>query len=159
MSLEIVLREAQVEDIPQIVAIGLEGGTASHWSVRQWLDIFDPQSPPRLVLVAERQDTLPEVCGFLAALYPLTNIPGGDCELENVAVSGTFRRHGIARKMLTALRDKARKRKAARILLEVRPSNHAALTLYLREGFRELARRRAYYHDPIEDALILVQEL
>ena len=41
------------------------------------------------------------------------------------------------------------------ILLEVRESNAAARGLYARFGFREVGRRSAYYHRPVEDALVL----
>jgi ribosomal-protein-alanine N-acetyltransferase len=44
---------------------------------------------------------------------------------------------------------------ARRATLEVRQSNAAALKLYDRLGFSVAAIRRAYYADPVEDALIL----
>ncbi len=158
MTPEITLRPATHNDIPQILEIALGDGTAAHWSAQQWVDLFDPQAPPRLILVAVRAGVLPKVCGFLVALHPPAGREGGDCELENVAVAEAMRRHGIGRRLLQALAEDARAHHAARLLLEVRRSNQAAIALYLSEGFRLLAARRGYYHDPIEDALIMVQE-
>jgi ribosomal-protein-alanine N-acetyltransferase len=43
-------------------------------------------------------------------------------------------------------------------LLELRAGNEAALALYESLGFRRLSRRRAYYRQPVEDALVLVLE-
>ena len=43
--------------------------------------------------------------------------------------------------------------------LEVRASNEAALRLYRRAGFRAIGRRRGYYADPIEDAVLLRLDL
>jgi ribosomal-protein-alanine N-acetyltransferase len=48
-------------------------------------------------------------------------------------------------------------RAGARVaLLELRAGNEGALALYESLGFRRLALRRAYYRQPVEDALVLV---
>jgi ribosomal-protein-alanine N-acetyltransferase len=43
----------------------------------------------------------------------------------------------------------------ARLTLEVRRSNHVAIRLYERDGFRAAGTRRRYYQDNGEDALIM----
>ena len=48
-----------------------------------------------------------------------------------------------------------RRRSIAFATLEVRPSNHAALELYRRYGFHQVAVRKSYYRDNREDALVL----
>ena len=47
---------------------------------------------------------------------------------------------------------------AVRAVLEVRASNVAARSLYERVGFRQVALRRRYYTDPVEDAVLLGME-
>ena len=43
------------------------------------------------------------------------------------------------------------------LTLEVRPSNQAAVALYCKHGFQEAGRRKDYYQDPTEDALLLTR--
>jgi ribosomal-protein-alanine N-acetyltransferase len=73
--------------------------------------------------------------------------------LMNVAVNPTVRRQGIARRLLERLFDEAGGE--ARYTLEVRTSNHGAIAMYERFGFRRAGHRRRYYHDNGEDALIM----
>ena len=43
--------------------------------------------------------------------------------------------------------------------LEVRESNKPALLFYKKEKFEEIARRKAYYHAPVEDAIVMKREI
>ena len=45
------------------------------------------------------------------------------------------------------------------IFLEVRESNKSALLFYKKEKFEEIARRKAYYHAPVEDAIVMKREI
>lgn len=152
----IKIRLAQESDLPQLTALSESAGEAAHWTRQQWLDIFHSQNPPRLAWIAEAWATEfkiePEVraIGFLVAQNG-----GPEWELENIAVLPEFRRKGVACGLLSALLAQARSLRAERILLEVRASNHAAIRLYHASGFQSLARRREYYRNPPEDAIIL----
>ena len=53
----------------------------------------------------------------------------------------------------------ARQKKALRILLEVRPSNYVALALYESIDYKETGRRKAYYSDNGEDAILMTKLL
>ena len=44
------------------------------------------------------------------------------------------------------------------IFLEMRESNKPALLFYKKEKFEEIARRKAYYHAPVEDAIVMKRE-
>ena len=57
--------------------------------------------------------------------------------------------------MLVALIDAAILRGAEEMTLEVRVSNHVAQSLYQKYAFAEVGRRKRYYHDNNEDALIM----
>jgi ribosomal-protein-alanine N-acetyltransferase len=74
--------------------------------------------------------------------------------LMNIAVDDRLRRQGIATTLLERLFEQA-DRPSAQYTLEVRTSNDDAIRLYERFGFRTAGRRRAYYHDNREDALIM----
>jgi len=78
-----------------------------------------------------------------------------EVHVTNVAVHPGRRRQGIARAMLGGIIDDGRARKLRIVVLEVRPSNRDALTLYESFGFRVVGRRRGYYYDTGEDALIM----
>ena len=75
-------------------------------------------------------------------------------ELANAAVDDRLRRQGIATALLDRLFEVA-DRPNEQYTLEVRTSNDAAIRLYEGFGFRAAGRRRAYYHDNREDALIM----
>ena len=78
-----------------------------------------------------------------------------EVHITNVAVRPNARRRGIARTLLSSVLDNARARAFKVVVLEVRPSNHHALTLYESFGFRVVGRRHGYYYDTGEDALVM----
>jgi ribosomal-protein-alanine N-acetyltransferase len=82
-----------------------------------------------------------------------------EIHVTNVAVHPTRRRQGIARALLGGLLAEAQARDMRLIVLEVRPSNREAIALYESFGFRVTARRRGYYYDTGEDALVMEARL
>lgn len=90
--------------------------------------------------------------GRLVGYGLLRQIDAGEVLL--IAVAPDCRRKGIGRQLLKGLLDEANL--GENIFLEVRASNDAAQALYRSEGFSEIARRRNYYHDPEEDAVIMM---
>jgi ribosomal-protein-alanine N-acetyltransferase len=93
--------------------------------------------------------------------YTVVMIAAGEGHLLNLSVAAEWQRRGIGRELLAFVTKLARDYGAARLLLEVRPSNHAALALYAAAGFSRLAVRRDYYPagDDREDAVVLQREL
>ncbi len=81
-----------------------------------------------------------------------------EIHLLNVAVAPESRRGGIGRTLVEAVIAYARAHAAAKILLEVRASNAAALALYERLGFTRFNVRERYYSDG-EDGIEMVLEL
>ena len=75
-------------------------------------------------------------------------------DLRNIFSSDLPLRRGIAHELLRALIQRAENEAASSILLEVRESNLPARRLYEKNGFREVGRRRVYYRDPVEDAVL-----
>jgi ribosomal-protein-alanine N-acetyltransferase len=89
--------------------------------------------------------------GQLAAFLAWRRVAPTECEVLQLKTLGPFRRRGLARLLVREIK----KRTASDLLLEVRPSNEAACKLYDSEGFTLIARRRDYYSDPPEDAIVL----
>ena len=91
--------------------------------------------------------------------YAMTMKLPDEVHLLNISVSKTFQGKGIGRAYLKTLVDSARQQNAEGILLEVRPSNAAAITLYRSEGFLQVGVRKGYYpslHNQREDALVFL---
>ncbi len=82
-----------------------------------------------------------------------------EIHVTNIAVHPTARRRGIGRTLLGTVLDDARKRALRLVVLEVRPSNVEALALYESFGFQVVGRRRGYYYDTGEDALVMEASL
>lgn len=148
-----LIREATPADIPNIVMLAEQAETAAHWSAREYDALFAEGTPKRLALVAD------PFGGMAIVAFAMVLCATEDWEIENVVVQPEWRRRGIASELLRELLARARQASAAAVLLEVRESNIAAQQLYARLGFSECGRRRGYYSDPVEDALLLRLEI
>lgn len=137
------------EHVTSIVRIERES-FSDPWSEQAFLGLIE--SPLALLAVAVGEDD--QVVGYAAA----TGI-GGDGEILNVAVGASARRKGIGGVLLDwaigALRDQL----VAKVFLEVRASNAAAIALYESRGFAQISTRRSYYRRPAEDAVVMKLEL
>ena len=103
-----------------------------------------------LWLVAVENDT---VVGYVGSQTVM-----GETDMMNVAVHPDFRKRGIATALIVGLVEELRKQGSHCLTLEVRASNAPAISVYSALEFREVGRRRNYYRNPREDALILRKE-
>jgi len=76
-------------------------------------------------------------------------------ELESIAVAAGSQQRGLGRMLFEALAIDLRAAGILEIILEVRASNRPALAFYRSAGFGQTGLRRAYYVDPIEDAVLM----
>ena len=76
-------------------------------------------------------------------------------EVMHVAVTPELRGQGVGTILFGELIKAVKERGAKSITLEVRPSNTAAIKLYENFGLRSVGRRKNYYRDNDEDALIM----
>lgn len=135
------------EHIPQIAA--LEQACFSHpWSEAMLQNELWNDSA--VIIVAEGEDGT--VLGY-AGLQTVLD----EGYINNVAVGETFRRQGVADQLIAAFVRFGQARLAF-LTLEVRASNAPAITLYAKHGFREAGRRKNYYDDPKEDAVLMTLE-
>ncbi len=132
---------------------------AAHWTERQYRQAVQPESndPQRLVLVAEASPPTEEetgqvsgsgIVGFLVARHLVS-----EWELEDIVVAPAARRKGLGKQLLDALLA-AHETHSESVFLEVRESNTAARKLYEKSGFQRTGRRKFYYADPPEDAIL-----
>lgn len=80
-------------------------------------------------------------------------------QITNIATHPDHRRRGLATEVLHALLGEARRRGLAFVTLEVRESNHSAIALYEKNGFRTVGRRPRFYTEPTEAALVMKCDL
>ena len=88
--------------------------------------------------------------GFIAA-----RVAAGELHINNVGVPVWSRRQGIGSALLRAAFEDGASNGARMAVLEVRAGNRAAQSVYERHGFVVAGRRRAYYREPTEDALVM----
>jgi [ribosomal protein S18]-alanine N-acetyltransferase len=143
---KVSIRAATVADLPGMMALEKRAATAAHWSVDQYQALFSGSSPGRVVLAVVEEDSLQ---GFVVA-----RVLDDEWELENIAIAGPARRRGLGTRLLGELLESARAQGAVAIFLEVRESNRAARALYEKWSFLASGRRRKYYKDPEEDAIL-----
>ena len=98
-------------------------------------------------------------CGRQLAGYLCLWEIGHEIHITNLAVHPSFRRRGVARVLLGHVVAGARRDGVELVFLEVRPTNLEAVALYESFGFRVIGRRRGYYFDTGEDALVMEARL
>ncbi|MGN1195444.1 MAG: ribosomal protein S18-alanine N-acetyltransferase [Acutalibacteraceae bacterium] len=89
--------------------------------------------------------------------YIGTNIIADECYITNVAVTANERRKGVGLLLLKKAEETAKKHSCRFISLEVRKNNKAAISLYLKQGFKECGLRKNYYTAPDDDGLIMTK--
>ena len=98
-------------------------------------------------LLARSDDKIVGYCGFWRV--------SGEAQVTNIAVLPEYRRRKIAeslaKRMLELCADDDQ------IVLEVRKSNFAAISLYEKLGFTKAGIRKRFYRDPIEDGITMVR--
>ncbi|MHC5267583.1 ribosomal protein S18-alanine N-acetyltransferase [Enterococcus sp. LJL98] len=82
-----------------------------------------------------------------------------ESEINHVVVAASKQGQGIGQLLMQTLFEKMRQQKQRKIFLEVRASNLPAQALYQKQGFKKIAKRKGYYHAPIEDAWVMVKEV
>jgi [ribosomal protein S18]-alanine N-acetyltransferase len=139
-------------DLDRVIAIASSLATAPQWP----RSVYDAASSGsdglrRIALVAEHSG---EVIGFAIA-----RVVGPVAEIETIAIARNAQRCWFGSSLLLAVIEELRLAGVEEVELEVRSSNERALRFYERAGFLEVGRRRGYYREPAEDAVLLKMEL
>jgi [ribosomal protein S18]-alanine N-acetyltransferase len=151
------VRVGVAADLEAVVALERIVAEAPHWTEAEYAGIVAKQGGGvrRCLFVGEVEE---RVVGF--AVGKVIGM-GRDClgELESVVVDVGVRRGGLGRALCEAVVGWCRGEGAAAIELEVRVGSVGAIALYDGLGFVAVGRRGAYYHGPVEDALLMRLEL
>ena len=143
-------------DIATLIHLG-ELCNLSPWTAQNYLDELG--NLHSIMLRLEGPDN--QLIGFIVGrVIPAADSPESvDAEIYNIAVEERFRRHGYAQTLLDTFIDRARSSHVRRVWLEVRESNAPAISFYKRNAFRTMQRRREFYSNPQEDALLMRLDL
>jgi ribosomal-protein-alanine acetyltransferase len=146
------IRKLSKEDLAAIISIQNKTPQAAQCTQADYKNLAD--DPLGLILVAE-PDTMtpPMIVGFIAFRRVID-----EAELRNMAVDPAYQRQGVGRELLAIGCRRLLEQGVRHIYLEVRASNIPAQWLYYSAGFGLRSRRRDYYNDPREDALVLSLE-
>jgi [ribosomal protein S18]-alanine N-acetyltransferase len=140
----ISIREMKTADVPTVAAIE-NASFSSPWSedsLREAIGTYG--SITRVALLHGN------IAGYLIAKKV-----ADEMQLYDLAVMPEHRRRGIARKLVEELIERSRFSGVAKIFLEVRASNVAAIDLYEGLDFAETGVRKDYYNNPVEDAILM----
>ena len=150
-----VIRAATLDDVPALLLIEQKAASAAHWTHEQ----YERRVVEGLILVAEEvAGEEPQEPGSIRG-FVCARVVAGEWEIENIVVTEEMRRRGIADELLREFVRRARTQNATAVWLEVRESNVPARRLYEKHGFHESGRRRGYYGNPAEDAMVYVFRL
>lgn len=143
-----LVRRMTERDLDKVMAIEHESFTLP-WSRESYLGELKNQFAT--YLVCDRQG---ELAGYVGVWVVFD-----EAHITQVAVNQQYRGQALGKLLMLEAEKVARQKKALRILLEVRPSNQAALAMYQGLGYVESGRRKAYYSDNGEDAIIMLKLL
>lgn len=136
----------EVVEIEELSGVSVWGWDAYHKEL---------QSPEDVIMLVALTTSSTESRGQAVAGFIGSRLVAGELHINNVAVRPEFHRRGIAAQLLAAALDLGRSNGARLAFLEVREGNTAAHGLYRRCGFQVTGRRRRYYNQPVEDALLM----
>ena len=108
---------------------------------------------PETVMLVARLD--PPIDGIGIAGFIVARVIAGELHVNNVAVRPEYKRLHLGLELLERTLMQAKQRGATVAHLEVRAGNQAAQGLYSRCGFKAVGRRKRYYRNPTEDALLM----
>ncbi len=138
------IRPWKFEDILRISEMEQECFPQEPWSYKMLVSSFQTES--FFGLVAEDGG---EIAG-----YGGITVAADSADVDNIAVAEQYRRGGVGTAILNGLCNLAASKGAKEIFLEVRVSNSAAMSMYLKCGFKGAYARTRYYSDG-EDCLVM----
>jgi [ribosomal protein S18]-alanine N-acetyltransferase len=139
------IRAMRDADVPEVVAIE-RASYQFPWSEGIFRDCLRVGYTCRVAAI-----------GRQVAGYGVMSVGAGEAHILNLCVGAAFRCRGLGKRLLTLLIDRAAAAGMSEAFLEVRPSNTAAIRLYLAHGFEQVGMRRGYYQavGGREDAAVL----
>ena len=149
------IRTASAEDKELLTALHAEG-FAHYWDASAFNDFFSVQGTRAFIV-----ETIDEN-GKIPLGMLVLRVTHEQSDIITLAVRGDYRRHGIARMLLTRAIGEAVALGATHMFLDVEDGNSAALKLYEAFGFTQINRRKQYYRQKdgsYTDALVMARKL
>jgi ribosomal-protein-alanine N-acetyltransferase len=147
------IRAFTSDDLAAVHAIQVKCPQAAQWRPEDYLQLAG-DSLGTMVVAEDEISSPAEVVGFTAFHRVMD-----EAELRNIAVDASHQRKGVGRGLLTEGIRVLQEHGVRRIFLEVRASNQPARALYVSLGFQLIYTRHDYYHDPVEDALVMACDI
>ena len=150
-ALEVRIRKARKGDIDRIIDIERSWHHLSHWSIDSYYRLLNDDSfTSSFVAEIEGEKNHPNIVGFV-----IFHIAADVSEIYNIAVEAAHARSGIGYQLMTAAVKESGRRRARKVILEVRKSNSPAINFYRKFEFKVTGERKNYYSNPVEDAYIM----
>ena len=144
--MNVQIRKMTVEDIPVVVRLD-QISFSLPWPERSFrFELTD--NPASRCWVAEVQQ---RVVGMIVAWLLVDEM-----HIATLATHPDYRRQGIASKLLSHILLQGIEEGAQSSFLEVRESNDAAQEMYRKFGYEAAGRRKRYYRDNDEDAILMI---
>ena len=143
--MSLIIRRMTVEDVPAAHEIDASSFTLP-WPERSLR--FEVTDNPAARCWAAELD------GRLVGMLVLWMIVD-EAHIATIATHPDYRRQGIAKQLLVEALESAYTEGARSALLEVRAGNQAAQEMYRKYGFKVVGRRKRYYKDNYEDAVLM----
>lgn len=147
---QVKIRPARPSDALSVRSIAISAQIDA-WSESAYLGEISRDGS--IITVAE--DPSEKIIGFVLGRKVPGVDAGWDLEIFNIAVRTDLHRVGIGSRLIGSLLETADREHIGNLWLEVRESNLNAINFYKKHGFLQWERRRSFYSDPVEDALLM----
>ena len=138
-----MIRFVEEKDVKRLAEIS-SNNVVPAWNEDDFLGaIVNPQA----VVFLQEED---EINGYVVCYFA-----ADEGEIPSIAVETPCRRSGIGSQLFDALSSYIKDKNVTRLFLEVREGNSAAVSFYGAKGFCDVGRRKNFYSNPEEDALIM----
>ncbi|HYG08973.1 MAG TPA: ribosomal protein S18-alanine N-acetyltransferase [Pyrinomonadaceae bacterium] len=138
-------------DLLEVVEIE-EACRLSLWG---WDSYYAELLRPEAIMIVARRACADKLTGHALYGFLSARVSAQELHINNIGVHETARRRGIGNALMQNAVAAAVRQGARAAILEVRAGNVAAQSLYRRYGFEVVGRRRQYYREPPEDALLM----
>lgn len=117
------------------------------WSYRSVIDLISTEGAMCFTAVADGE----------VVAYVIGRLIAPEGEIYRVAVKEEYRKRGIAYRLIDYAMKTSRGAGLETTFLEVRSMNTPAINLYRAYGFTEIGRRKNYYQNPTDDAILMLK--
>lgn len=140
------IKDVDTADITSLLEIADDAGLSA-WTPKNYLDEIKRSDS----VIKKAVDNENVVLGFICGRIPREGV--GEAEIFNIAVRSPGK--GIGSALIDSFISICRRRNVRKIWLDVRSSNSNAIRFYKRKDFSVVGRRRGFYSNPAEDALLM----